>query len=84
VIRQCPDLCAAARIWLERPALQPNQDIANPKNLMPMNLLGKAMFPRLPRWQSRRQAIQLVAALVVGVVFAAVIVTVMFFQNGHR
>jgi hypothetical protein len=55
-----------------------------PKKLMPMNFIGKAMFPRLPRWQSRRQAIHLVAALAVGVLFAAVIVAVMFLQNGHR
>jgi hypothetical protein len=51
---------------------------------MPMNFLGKVLFPNQPEWRGRRQAKHLVAALVVAVIFGAVVVTVMFVQNSRR
>ena len=48
---------------------------------MPINYLGKLLFPRQPEWQRRHQMKQLIIAMVVAIVLAGLIVTVMFLLN---
>jgi hypothetical protein len=51
---------------------------------MPMNYLGKLLFPRLPAWQAKRQARQLFAAFVVALVLGVVMAAVILFTNAKR
>ena len=51
---------------------------------MPLNFLGKVLFPRLEPWQRKRQARAIVWAVLTAIVFAAVVVAVMFLVNSRR
>lgn len=51
---------------------------------MPMNHLGKLLFPRLPAWQAKRQARHIVAAFSVALVFGLIVMAIMLLQNPHR
>jgi len=51
---------------------------------MPIKFLGKVLFPRLPEWQRRRQTKSLLVAIAVALLFTAVVVGFMFFQNNRR
>jgi len=51
---------------------------------MPMQILGRVLFPRLQPWQQRRQAKNLVAALLVALIFAAIVAGIMFLTNARR
>jgi hypothetical protein len=51
---------------------------------MPLNFLGKLMFPRLQPWQQKKQAKAVVWAVVFAFVFAAIVVVIMFFENSRR
>jgi hypothetical protein len=48
---------------------------------MPMRYLGKLLFPRRTTGEQRHQMKQLIAAVVVAIIFAGVIVTIMFLLN---
>ena len=60
----------------------PNQKTQ--RQLMPMQTLGKVLFPRLQPWQQRQQAQTAVTVLVVAVVFAAIVGGIIFMSNGNR
>ena len=51
---------------------------------MPMNFLGKVLFPKLAPWQRKRQARIIVRVVLAAVVFAAIVVAIMLFQNSRR
>lgn len=51
---------------------------------MPMNQLGKLLFPRLPAWQARRQARQLFGAFVFSVIFGVAVAAVILYVNHKR
>jgi len=51
---------------------------------MPMNFLGKVAFPRLAPWQRKRQVKIMLTAFVTAVIFAVVVVAIMFLQNSKR
>ena len=51
---------------------------------MPMQTLGRILFPRLQPWQQKRQAKTVVTVLVVAVVFAAVVGVIIFMSNRAR
>jgi hypothetical protein len=48
---------------------------------MPLNHLGKFLFPRQQAWYQRRQAKMIVLVLLVAIGFAAIVAAVMFFRN---
>lgn len=51
---------------------------------MPMNILGKLLFPRLPAWQARRQARQMFGAFVFSLVFGVTVAAVILYVNHKR
>jgi len=51
---------------------------------MPMNFLGKLLFPNLPNWQRRRQTRIILWAIALAVLIGAVVVMVMFYNNAKR
>lgn len=51
---------------------------------MPMNHLGKLLFPRLPAWQAKRQAQQIFAAFAVSVIFGLIVAAVILYTNSKR
>ena len=51
---------------------------------MSMNLLGKVLFPKLAPWQRKKQTGIILWVILATVVFTAVVVAIMFFQNSHR
>jgi hypothetical protein len=51
---------------------------------MPLNLLGKVLFPRQQSWYQRRQAKTVVLVLVVAVGFAAIVAAVMLARNSRH
>jgi hypothetical protein len=63
--------------------MNPNQQNQKQPN-MPIKFLGKVLFPHLAPWQRTRQAKIMVAVILITVVLAAIIVAIMFFQNGRR
>ena len=67
---------------LDRPVPIQNQKTQNAT--MPMQILGRVLFPRLQPWQQRRQAKTVVTVLLVGVVFAAIVGGIMFLSNAKR
>ena len=48
---------------------------------MPIRTLGKAMFPRQQPWKRERTIWHLLIAIAVAIVFAAIVVGVMFMSN---
>jgi hypothetical protein len=46
-----------------------------------MNRLGKILFPRLDRWQRRRQVKMIVVAVLIGLAFAGLLGMVMVLKN---
>ena len=50
---------------------------------MPMQILGKVLFPRLQPWQQRRQAKTVVTVIVVAIVFAALVGGIIYMANAH-
>jgi hypothetical protein len=51
---------------------------------MPLNFLGKVLFPRLAPWQQKRQLKTMLAVIVVAVVFAAIVGVIIYFTNAKR
>jgi hypothetical protein len=51
---------------------------------MPLNHLGKFLFPRQQSWYQRRQAKTIVIVLLVALTFAAVVAAVMFLRNSRH
>ncbi len=51
---------------------------------MPMNFLGKVLFPRLAPWQRKRQAKIILLVTLTAVIFAVTIAAIMLFQNSRR
>jgi hypothetical protein len=51
---------------------------------MPINLLGKLLFPRLPSWERRRRAITVVIVLLTGITFAVIVGVIMYYSNSRR
>ena len=51
---------------------------------MPMNFLGKLLFPKSAPWQRKKQTRIIVRVALAAVVFAAIVVTIMLFQNSRR
>jgi hypothetical protein len=54
------------------------------RSIMPMSLLGKLLFPRLPVWERRRRVRMIIAVWAVAVLFAAIVGALIYFQNTHR
>lgn len=48
---------------------------------MPIDLLGKMLFPRLQPWQRRKQARILVSVSLVALFFALAIAAVIYWRN---
>jgi hypothetical protein len=48
---------------------------------MPMNRLGKILFPRLERWQRRRRVVMIIATVLTGLVLAGLVGLVMVLKN---
>ena len=51
---------------------------------MPMKFLGKVLFPRLAPWQRKRQTKIIMVAILTAVIFAALVVVIMLFENSQR
>ena len=51
---------------------------------MPMNFLGKVLFPRDAAWQRKKQAKILVWVVVTAMVFGAGVAAIILYQNSHR
>ena len=51
---------------------------------MPMNLIGKVLFPGQPEWQARRQAKQMVAAFTVAIILGCVVAAIIWFSNAKH
>lgn len=51
---------------------------------MPLKFLGKVLFPQLAPWQRIRQVKIMIWVTLATIVLVAVIVAIMFFQNGRR
>jgi flagellar basal body-associated protein FliL len=51
---------------------------------MPIKFLGKVLFPRLAPWQRKKQTKTILLVVLVALIFAAVIVAIMLFQNSRR
>jgi hypothetical protein len=51
---------------------------------MPINLLGKLLFPRLPSWERRRRAITVLIVLLISISFAVIVGAVMYYSNSRR
>jgi len=51
---------------------------------MPMNFLGKLLFPNLPNWQRRRQTRIILWAIALAVLIGAAVVIVMFYTNNTK
>jgi len=56
----------------------------NQKLSMPLDLLGKLLFPRMQPWQRRREAKTILITLLVAVTFAAVVAAVMLLRDSGR
>jgi hypothetical protein len=54
------------------------------KLVMPLNFLGKVLFPRLEPWRRKRQAKAIMWAVLTALIFAAVVVGIMFLENSRR
>lgn len=44
---------------------------------MPTKFLGRVLFPRLPEWQARRQAGQLLAAVAVALLVGGILAAIL-------
>ena len=51
---------------------------------MPINFLGKILFPRQADWQRKKQMQTMVAVLVTSVLFAAIVAGLMFFAANKK
>jgi hypothetical protein len=51
---------------------------------MPLNYLGKVLFPRLQPWQQKKQARTVVWVALFSIFFVAIVVVIMFFENSQR
>jgi hypothetical protein len=51
---------------------------------MPINLLGKLLFPRLPSWERRRRAITVLIVLLISISFAVIVGVIMYYSNSRR
>jgi len=51
---------------------------------MPLNFLGKVLFPRLEPWRQKRQTKAILWAVLTAIIFAAVVVGIMFLENSRR
>ena len=51
---------------------------------MPLNLLGKALFPRHAEWQRKKQIKTILWVILAALVFAVAVATIMLFQNSKR
>jgi hypothetical protein len=51
---------------------------------MPLNFLGKMLFPREAEWQRKKQTKIILWVSLTAVVFAAGVVALMLFQNSRR
>jgi hypothetical protein len=51
---------------------------------MPINNLGKLLFPRLPSWEQRRRAITVVVVLFTALIFAIIVGVLMIYSNSRR
>jgi len=51
---------------------------------MPMQILGKVLFPRLQPWQQRRQAKLVLTVFFTALAFAALVGAVIFLTNRGR
>ena len=50
---------------------------------MPIDRLGKLLFPRLQLWRRRREIKTILAALLIGFIFAAIIGAIILLKNFH-
>ncbi len=51
---------------------------------MPMNYLGKVLFPRQAQWQRKRQLKIMIWVIMVSVVFAVTVGAIILLQNSRR
>jgi hypothetical protein len=51
---------------------------------MTIRLLSRVFFPHQQEWEREQKTKQLMAAVIVGILFAAVMVSVMYFQISRR
>jgi len=54
------------------------------ETVMPMNFLGKVLFPRLAPWQRKKQTKIMLWVVFSTIMLAICIVAIMFFQNSKR
>jgi hypothetical protein len=53
-------------------------------NFMPMKIMGKILFPRLPAWQQHRGAKTVFAVIMTAVIFAAIVGAMIYYGNTKR
>jgi hypothetical protein len=53
------------------------------RTFMPIDQLGKLLFPRLQPWQRRREMKIIITAGVTGVVFACIVAAIIFLKNSQ-
>lgn len=51
---------------------------------MLLNFLGKILFPRLAAWQRRKQMKSMIAAILVGLIFAGAVAAAILFQSYRK
>ena len=51
---------------------------------MPLKLLARVLFPKLPEWQARRQTKQLLAAISVAIVVGLAMAAVILLQGARH
>ena len=51
---------------------------------MPLKLLARVLFPRLPEWQARRQTKQLMAAISVAIILGAAMAAIILLQGAKH
>jgi hypothetical protein len=53
------------------------------RSIMPVNFIGRILYPRQQPWRQRRQAKNLLVALGVAVAFAAIVGAIIYLRNGR-
>ena len=53
-------------------------------NIMPLNFLGKVLFPREAEWQRKKQTRIILWVVLTAVVFAVAVAAIMLAQNSRR
>ena len=63
---------------------QPQQKPSNFKTFMPLNFVGKKLYPRLPAWERRRRIKTIFIVAVISIIVGIILGWVMFLRNAPK